>query len=377
MTITFSAGPDPKTHALIVGVNTYTHLAMTPAELPTSPLGLGQLTSPVPSALAFYDWLARNAGTLRAELGSVELLLSGAPSVQVQGQPVAVAAPTRTNLELAFTRWFAACEQDVNNIAVVYLAGHGVMRERRLFLLEDFAANKNQLFQNALDFNLFYEGMARCQAQSQCYFLDACSDVPDELLQLAGTNALTLIDAVLTGRRKRDAPVSCAAGPELSAFARQNTVSLFTTALLEALGGGGARKLAGRWVITTGSLQQAIVEIVHYQMQGRPIPQQSPSKTGESDGLSVLVHPPGAPPVRVIIGVDPRTAEAQATLEIKSQRNPAVSWERKQQIGDWVHEVPADLYKVKATFPPGGFLEAEDDLLAIPPTETLRLRVSP
>ena len=89
---------EPRLHAFVIGVSDYPHLNGHPngaATLARDPLGLGQVSTPLPTAQAIVDWLTSRYRHDRCPLGSVEVLLSA------EGHE----APTMENFKAAFKRW--------------------------------------------------------------------------------------------------------------------------------------------------------------------------------------------------------------------------------------------------------------------------------
>ena len=251
------------THALVIGVGGYKHLAggEEPGE---QNLGLGQLTSPALSARAIADWLLHEFDNQDAPLGTVELLISPpykpkrgrrAPRGVQRARRAArgVERATMANVSAAFRRWFDRCRARKKNVALFFFCGHGVRKTNLFLLLEDFGEDPNQLFRNAIDFEGVHRGLAsRCRARVQCLFADACRQVAPEVLELIDPRGESFLDGRHDVFFPEDAPLFYSTMPTQSAYGLSDEPTLYTQALLWALRGGAGRKLGDSWVVTTG-----------------------------------------------------------------------------------------------------------------------------
>src|SRR6476646_2588981 len=89
-TVYHDAAVQPGTHALVIGVGKYAHLAGGEAPV-ANPDGMGQLTSPPISARAFALWLRTDYCDKAKPLASLSLLLSEADSEPFEANDVAAA----------------------------------------------------------------------------------------------------------------------------------------------------------------------------------------------------------------------------------------------------------------------------------------------
>lgn len=260
MTALYNANlPDEEaqTHVLIIGVNAYPHLpggASWPTQRAPKHFGLPQLTSPVASAHAFTNWLLEHYQNVDAPLGSIELLLSpasytpsaGAASrLQVQpGTPVQVAAAEFAPIEQAAGRWYIRADKHRDNVALFYFCGHGLEASDRYLLPADFGANRLKWTANMINLTETHNNMDRCQAKTQLFFIDACRERPQELQAYAAVASVgeALIGQQSGGILDRDWRLYHAAAPGQSAAGPPNRESYFTWALIQCLGGMGARE---------------------------------------------------------------------------------------------------------------------------------------
>lgn len=251
-------------HALIAGVSAYPHLPEGDGSPGPDDYGMRQLTACASSAAAIAQWLEHAGRRLAAPLGSVRLLLSPSPEELRRDPRLAGAEPvTRENLRRAAVDWRHECENDPDDIAFFYFAGHGLQRTRSdaVLLTSDFGdAGGNPLF-NAVDVNNLFGGMAptanRAQmARTQLWFIDACRGYPSAFDNFETLGASEVFAVELSDSDERCAPIYFGAVPGGSAYSIAGERTLFSRALLESLDRCGGQLLEGRnrWVVTAGSL---------------------------------------------------------------------------------------------------------------------------
>jgi hypothetical protein len=287
----------PATHVLIVGIGDYPHLQggnLFPDRRAAFSAGLGQLTTSVAAAQSMADWFLTRFRNPRAPLATVELLLSppeyrpdtfrprgfalpagdltASATLGIPSQTgVPVSAATFQNIEEAFSRWYARCNAHLENVGIFYFAGHGIQREVQLLLAEDFGENPNQPLANSINFNGTYVNLGRCMAETQCYFIDACREIPTDLLRdfdVPEVPGRTLLGIGARGElRPRCAPIYQAAARARRAFGPANSPTHFSRLLQMCLEGVGvaANKSGRYWVVNTESLSQALLRSVEYE----------------------------------------------------------------------------------------------------------------
>jgi len=365
----------PYTHALIIGVGAYSHLPggskydTAPARLD---FGLRQLTSPPISARYFADWLIRSFRNDDAPLGTVEMLLSEAnptPFGLPSGTQFNVEPATLDKVEQAFRRWYRRCDEHADNLALLYFCGHGLLvGGDQVLLAEDYGWDDLNEFAGAWYFEKTYKGMARCKAHLQCFFVDACDNVPAEARDIADAGARAFLSSSWPSARDPEQLVFTAAAPGSKANALPNQVSLFTEALVQSLEGRGCDPAyQSPWVVTTPYLVTAVNRIVAELSQGgpaqRPDPRRQPSR-------EMPLHMRAAPPlIPVRIQFNPPAAIANANLELRSQTDPNWVQQRAQQPGEWVlNQVTAGVYQFRAQFPPpASYTDIDMPLPVLPP----------
>lgn len=368
------AADTPQTHALIIGVGAYAHLRKGTGPRAAIDLGLRQLTSPPISGRAVADWLLTKLNPPDAPLGSVDLLLSEAVArtyVLPGGDAVAVQPATMANIEAAVKAWYRRCHAHPENVALFYFCGHGVLvRGDRLLLAADFGADDLEPFANAINFDKLYLGMTRCQAGIQCYFVDACRQIPYEGGNFAGEPGRAIISPPARDLLPRDDLILSAATPDDSAYATSDRISRFTEALLLGLNGLSCdpRRPQGKWRITTTTLGPSIRPLVNHlnRLQAGPIQQSTPG--GEPKGeraIHILTEPPIIP---VALAFEPTEAERDADLDLVSTAQQAWHHVRTPGKETWQPEaIRASVYRLAARYKPGTYKDFDKEVWIFPP----------
>lgn len=412
MTLVADRGRDgPRVHVLAIGVGAYRHLPGGAEPVTHDTLGLRQLSGPPASARLFVEWAATRLRHPRARLGTVELLTSpgsppgpaddGAPTHGPVAPPdpgpapaanageadteggsapsssspdvppwlASVEVPTLAHVQTAFERWYAACDTDESNVAILYFCGHGVEREAPFLLLEDFGRSALSLLENAVDIGATYQGMARNRAREQYVFVDACREIPFQLLQMLSGNAKVLVTPQLVGDQRRDTALVFATSGGAKAYGKAGRPTRFTQALVRALDGLGARVEGAGWVVDVPTLQRAVTQQLRAGDDGAPA--QLPSVRGA--GLGVLTTLTDAPLVPITLACRPPTAIPGAALTLTGfSAFPGVIAGRAAPTAvasttGWSFEAPADVYTLTVDFPGGAFPRKERRLAALPP----------
>jgi hypothetical protein len=346
----------PHTHVLVIGVGRYLHVsdAAGPVNFPLPPLG--QLKSPPVSARSLADWFTGGEHhNPAAPLGSVELLLSDSAGQQYQPPDSAtsyeVESATMPNIVRAFNDWEARCDTHAGNVAFFYFCGHGLQREVPLLLPEDFARNRNNPWETAIDFSRTYRGMGQCRAQTQYYVVDACRNYTTANLQDLDLSGVTLKRTDITALRLRTAPTLFATAFGLPAFGDTGGRSRLTAALIECLRGVGAEKMNGNWVVSTSSLGESVQKLVNLTNAELLAAQRqivNPSVGEHALGCRVLhvLKTRTAPPVRVSLDCLPDEA-LPAALFYHERTGVRV---QAQEPGPWSTTIPAGVYDFGVSF---------------------------
>lgn len=259
----------PGIHALVIGVSRYPHISDGEAPTPSGQaFDIGQLTSAARSASEFACWLLRHQRLPGLTLKSLRVLLSPSDGEQVNPTiaallPAEHAATTDAVLE-ALGGFKAACDSHRENVAIVYVAGHGVQLSKHgaTLLLEDFGRpGQLNLLDCSLDMTGVHAGMNHDNtAQTQFWFVDACRQRPEIARRFeALSGGLTLDQPRGTTHASL---LYLATTTENLAYGVPGGVSLFYKALSWALEDAGAAEGAdtaqSTWRITANGLNRAL-----------------------------------------------------------------------------------------------------------------------
>lgn len=392
-----AATPPRRTHALVIGVGAYPHLlggtlfATQPAAMT---LGLGQLTSSIAAAKAVTDWLLTAFANDARPLASIELLLSpgayepsGAAAERLgvsRGSSVRVETATLANIQAAFDRWLARCNHDrrvdplgnaFGDGAIFFFSGHGLEREVALLLPEDFGVEPNSPFAHAIDLTTTHRRMGQCNADLQCWFVDACREAPIELLTSRDKPGKALKGDTGDPFLLRDAPIYQAAAEGRQAFGPPGEPTHFSRQLIACLNGLGAeRKVGGCWRVTTQSLRAGLNAAMGRlpAVSGRPVTCDSGS--GQSNFTRAIHFAPD--PVRVLAKIfcQPFDAQPLADLYLLDDQGRRISRDRRDPR-PWETEVNAGQYRPGADFDPGRASVLGEPTLLTPPDNLLELSV--
>jgi hypothetical protein len=306
----------PRLHAFIVGVGDYPHLMSGVGHPAIANLGLQQLTTSVTTAKRIAQWLLEEYTNPSVPLGSIELLLSPSqPVIPPGSEPIAIDLATMEAVSKAFdSSWFPRCHAHQDNIAFFYFAGHGIRGTSQSLLMSDFGdPAKNNLWSNCIDFDGMRVGMFSNKADTQLFFVDACRETPIDALVYKNPTGNPLVTASVFDRTPMSA-VYYAAAEGLQAYGPQDDVTFFATALLEALGGAGAVKKNGKWIVDTYMLGTGLGHVMnvlaaeHNQMLScQPMPSRLP----------VAIHYPSTPRIRASIGCRTIKANQESLIEVQ------------------------------------------------------------
>lgn len=237
---------EPGTHALVIGVSAYRHFE--DGSDPTHAgelLGMGQLSSAARSASEFAAWMLREYAHPDRPLSSLRVLLSPSDG-EVLHPDIAALGPrpaTLANVTEELLEFRAACDASTDNVAVVFVAGHGVQLTNTgaIVLLHDCGGpGLPGLLSGAIDMAGVHAAFDHPgTAQTQFWFVDACRQKPAVARRFETMAGALVLDQPAGAARATPMFLSASTGEQ--AFARVGGVSLFTEALLEGLRGGIAQ----------------------------------------------------------------------------------------------------------------------------------------
>ncbi|MCU7876387.1 MAG: caspase family protein [Candidatus Thiodiazotropha sp. (ex Lucinoma borealis)] len=350
----------PRTHALVIGTSHYVHLPDTPDQpVPDDgrvTLGLGQATTPATSALIFATWLDEKYHNPDAPIGTIRLLLS--PSVDERGQVDSLAGPdisrsSTTNVKAALRAWKRDCENNRDNVAILYVAGHGIQltKDDSIVLLEDFADPNENILQCAMDIGSIWRGMNNAKAaKTQFYFVDACRIKPDLFKDYANNPVGVMLDEEDSGTITA-APIFFSAAPRSYALGEPGKGTLFCQALQDCLKSYGVDPpdTNNRWLVTTSSLLKRLPDRVSELARKWGEQQDAvPGGLPVDVAFHVLKHPPDVP---LRITLNPAIASAQASARLWDGLSRRTLFENVRFEPDLIREVPGGNYLLAVTFP--------------------------
>jgi len=350
----------PGTHALIIGVSLYPHIADGDDPTPEGEsFQLEQLSTAARSAAEFAAWLLNEYHSPKAPLRSLRVLLSPAPGEQLNAVIQALLPPahaaTRSAVEQDLVGFRAACDSHRDNVAIVYVAGHGVQMTKHgsVLLLQDFA-KQGQLsrLQGAIDMAAVHAGMNHPgTAQTQFWFVDACRQKPAIARRFETlTGALALDEP---NGNAEASPLFLAATTGSLAYGRLGGESLFNEALMWALRQAGAAEGPGGddqyWRVTVTQLIKVLPDRVK-ALAAAHGENQSVDVAGKVHEATLHTYPK-TPTVELHINLNPAAAQNKSQANLAQGNGQVILLNHNQ----WplVTEVAAGLYtlSINATVP--------------------------
>jgi hypothetical protein len=357
------------THALVIGVGAYRHL-----EGGNQPVdnqwGLRQLPGASISAKRFVDWLRQSFHHPDAPLATIEHLITGPEGIALGSDE-----PTMAAIRNKFFRWKQRASANPENIAIFYFSGHGVLKGTETGLLAaDFAEPEvASLMHNAIHVEETVQGMFSCQANRQCFIIDACRTTEEPLLGKMTRPGEALATASEDEVRDIPQPVLFASGLNQASYQLGNIVSPFTKALIESLDAMGADDNGGGYApgqcaVDTSSLLKGIKASMVLDRRKRPFLKKQDATAG-GGGTFILHYPQEQIRVPFVVGCHPAALNEQATILI---RRKGVELHRQIRAeSDLESLVVPDAYEVAAELP--GRL-ARKQVLVTPPFREGRLQ---
>ncbi|MCP4471631.1 MAG: hypothetical protein GY815_13275 [Gammaproteobacteria bacterium] len=373
----------PGTHVLVIGVSEYLHFY--DGKQPNNKgelLDMAQLSSAARSASEFAAWMLNEYQHTDAPLSSLRVLLSPSDGETIHPDIAARLAgdcsATLSNVESELIAFRALCDLHQENVAVVYVAGHGVQLTKNgaIVLLYDCGSNQHAtLLKGAIDMAGVHAGFNHPNtAQTQFWFVDACrqkSKIAKRFETLAGGFTL-------------DEPVGAADSPAMflaattgtQAYARIGGVTLFNEALLWALRGGIAnspdKTLSQKWHISTLELVKSLRPKVRELAD-----QENAEQTVDSKGIkrAALFHEyPQIPTVKLRVDLLPDNLATRSEGLVEDKQSTIVA----QTSCNWPMQecLEAGLYKIKIGTP-AGFPDVSDLLSLSPPDEAKEYEIMP
>lgn len=371
----------PAVHVIIIGVSAYPYLIGGTGPLTERNEGMGQLSSPAPSARSLASWLIQNLHDPRKPLATVALLISEYdlqpfrnPST---GEDHLVEVASVANARMAVREW-GARGQRAGDRLLFYFCGHGIANGTRVsLLLADFGSNPYNPLEAAIDFNNLWLGMDAIPAREQCFFVDACRANAETALGANGYmgDPIFLPDVMnlpVPAPPPRQSPVYYSTIQGQDAYGFPDRPSPFTDALIRALNGAGSDDNEGDWRVSTTGLKRAIDFFMDRAFETGASHVQVPATNNLTTFF--LHYLDGKPMAHVFVGCRPEMANALADLSylhegvIRDRRGPAPEdWELALLPGD---------YEFIAEFAAGQYNRVVKRWYVFPPYRKVPLEVS-
>ena len=345
---------NPGTHVLVIGVSAYRHFE--DGEAPTHKgelLEMSQLSAAARSASEFSAWMLDEYHNERAPLSSLRVLLSPSPGEQINGAIQALLngdfSATLANVESQLIEFRAACDSHKENVAVVYVAGHGVQltKSGSIVLLHDCGSETHPtLLRGAINMAGVHAGFNHPNtAQNQFWFVDACRQEPRIAAGFEQMDGGLTLDE--PGDIADSTAMFIAAVTGTQAFARIGGMTLFSEALLWGLRGGIAARpddaIADGWHVSVLELLRRLPSRVEALAQAEGA-KQTVDATGRLK--DALFHQYATTPkVDLHLNVLPPDVAASCLGSLRHDRQGFVL----QNVTDWPIEqqVDAGIYEVR------------------------------
>lgn len=357
--IDLSAG---KLHALIIGVGDYPHMSGGGGNPAVANFGLQQLTTTPITARAISRWLLKNRPQLATTLGSVEVLMSPAQTINDdRGNPTVIELAKMSEIETAFKKWWSRCNRRPDNVAMFYFAGHGLSTASHYLLPSDFGDPANpDLWRNCLDFTSMRIGMRANAADTQLFFVDACRETPIDALAQRNPSGDGLCSSGIFDDVDTSAAYFSAVDGKL-AYGPDDDKTFFAQALIESLDGTGANNNGGVWTVDTFSLSNSIGKVLEMikEATGHPL-KCNPDVSGTP---KAICYPPSGK-VKTSIGC--LTPQANTESVIKLERNGVRHESPQGDPRPWLERVDAGEWKIDFQFQTQASISFKDTLM--PPT---------
>lgn len=265
----------PGTHALVIGVSAYKFLIGGTDENPAmEELGIGQLTAAARSASEFAAWLLDGYRREDRPLSSLRVLLSESPGEVIHPTIQAMLSgdhrATRANVNQILTEFIVAATHRTENVAIVYVAGHGVQftKNGAVLLLDDYGDPLHRFAQytGAMDMTSIHRALNHIEAaHTQFWFLDLCRDVPADLDRYDELGGVLKLDERRLGQTM-SSPIFLSTSSGQGSYARPGKVTLFNEALMAGLIEGRAartdREGDATWRVTVTTLVEYLPNAV-------------------------------------------------------------------------------------------------------------------
>ncbi len=373
----------PGTHVLVIGVSQYRHFegGTAPTTNGTS-LRMKQLSAAARSASEFAAWMLNEYNHSESKLSSLRVLLSPSDgetlNSDINGLLDGDSSATLANAESALLGFRKACNAHKENVAIVYVAGHGVQLTGKgsVLLLEDCASDDHiNILKGALDMAGIHAGFDHTNtAQTQFWFVDACRQKPAVARRFEEMEGGLSLDEPLGFAQSNPMFLAAATGTE--AYARIQGVTLFNEALLWSLRGNNAsapeEDFSNFWHVSV----QGLVKRLGFRVQALAEAENA-EQTVSLDGnpIDAVLHEYEAPPsVDLQIDILPETAAASCKGSLRHDVHGILVNEQNSWPIEGSFE--AGLYEIQVTST-DEFKSPTKFVSLTPPDENPRIDVTP
>ena len=319
--------PGPGVHALIVGTSEY---PPRPGRRFPNQVTFQSIPGAAVGAARFADFLIHEFhDPTMVPLRTVRLLLTPTEKEAVQLRQLGARSMPATidHVKQALEDWFLDCDQDPNNVALSYFAGHGIVTTAEVpFVFLSEANSRLDGFEGSINLYKVKEAMRYCRAVSNIYVFDCCA-VIDPMLEPSGAG-LSLPQRVRDVEQRSDELAICGARVGESAYALGETHgTLLSWALLPVLRTAG--ELRGcTFTITDARVDKELKVTVQNRPGGWRLAGQEPRVRGSRpagitrpdppptfDGKFVTSGLPAQQPVELIVRDENREVVLRSSLE--------------------------------------------------------------
>ncbi len=305
------------THVLIAGVSSY-----------QSPRFTRPLETATISARALADFFlgpcSPQFDNPHCALGSVAMLLSEKPGgVLSQYCGGDVPRADFATLKTAVRAWLDRINSNKDNIAVLYIAGHGhLFINRTAFMLEDYGLDTHDVTAGMAEVEQFITALQFAKPVYQLLLFDCCrnptpASLPD--FQDFGSKLISLTKSPEDHGEPRKQWVICSCSPGERASGLAKGPTLFNMALLDALGGVAADPSENGWPVRPGALVEKIDKLISlHRLPG----EKAQTPAGRFGGGFELTFAGETDEVPVYIALDDPAEWPEATLTLAVDGQP-------------------------------------------------------
>src|SRR5699024_3701912 len=155
----------------------------------------------------------------------------------------------------AFEGWWSRCDANAENVAFLFVSGHGVEGTSQIILASDFGSSHLQPWQHAFDVEQTIKAMPANRAQTQILLVDACSAITAGNIEVPNAQAPGLRAPHMRDPINNKYPLTIRSTQRTKlAFGPKLGPSYFASAIISGLSGGAGAPRDGDWWVTTTML---------------------------------------------------------------------------------------------------------------------------